>query len=54
MDDINRAENIYESALPLLQGKMTQIKPEFAGKIPAVRLPLPIAENQSQGCSTTC
>ena len=45
VDDINRAETIYGPALPLLQGKMTRVRPEFAGKIPTVTLPLQIAQN---------
>jgi hypothetical protein len=44
IDDINRAELIYGTATPLLQGKMTRIHPPQA-KITKIPLPLPISEN---------
>ena len=44
VDDINRADLIYGSALPLLQGKMVRHRPEGV-RIEHITLPLPIATN---------
>jgi hypothetical protein len=42
IDDINRAELLYGTATPLLQGKMTRVHPPQV-KIKRIPLPLPIA-----------
>jgi hypothetical protein len=47
IDDVNRAELIYGPASPLLQGKMTRIKPK-TNKIEKIPLPLPISTHHSK------
>jgi hypothetical protein len=44
IDDVNRAELIYGTAMPLLQGKMTRVKPTI-NKIEKIPLPLPISKH---------
>ena len=46
IDDVNRAELIYGPATPLLQGKMTRVKPN-TNKIEKIPLPLPISTHHS-------
>jgi hypothetical protein len=44
VDDINRAELIFGTPTPLLQGKMTRVRPT-KNKIEKIPLPLPIAKH---------
>ena len=42
--DINRADNLYGEAVPILQGKTRGKKPRVHSKTEKIPLPLPISE----------
>ena len=44
INNVNRAEIIYGTATPILQGRMTRVKPK-SNKIGIILLPLPILTN---------